>query len=164
MSTPPNFAPTLRLIQTINGLPRTGCSAPCGHTALTIQQRHNSEFPTTPLTLADVDTYLRAGVRHGVFHFGGCATGSQQTFFINTAMASLNPINQAYVNVGYMQNLDQDSPGYLACGSDAALGNPAGHPYGTSGPSRSGTFAFNPGFLNAPNNVACGAAPATSFN
>ena len=84
-------------------------------------------FPDTPQTLDRTCYLLNSGVGKGVFLFGGCSTGAitpqtcsppvtqnndptNQLFLVNAAMASVNPINGAYVAVGYTPN-PNDAPG-----------------------------------------------------
>ena len=134
--TPPNYAETLRLIQTIRSLPLTGCTNGCGYTCGEIFEQYNILFPEFPLTLDEVCTLIRSGVRRGVFLHGGCASGEttaqicnpavtatnlpeNQLFFVNGAMAANNPHNAAYVAVGLIgtNNSTLITPrfGYMPC-------------------------------------------------
>ena len=157
MPTPPNFAFTLQLIQTLRSLPANGTPTKTGYTAAQIQAQHDALFPTTPLTLTQVDTLLRSGVANGVFLFGGCSnvavttpacvSGStptlplaNQLFFINSSMGSANSANEFYVAIGFMQNNDVQRIGYLPCGQCLATGGGRGFdPYSRASQSRFGT-------------------------
>ena len=134
MAKPVYFQQTLRIIKTLRGLP-SKCTNSCGYTAAEIAAAHNSFFPSDPpLTTESANLYLRKGVSTGVFLFGGCqgtitslpscSTANaanrpiaSQTYLVNAAMAGLNPLNQAYVLVGYQDDPLQKRPGYLPCGA-----------------------------------------------
>lgn len=145
MSLPTYYTETLRLIQTLLGLGPSGCGNACGYTVAEITVAHNSFFPTTLLTEDQVNTYMRYGVKKGVFLFGGCRTSasppiqcadlesyipthptSSQTFFVNTAMAALNPINAAYLNPVPSTCTDvcnSQYPGFRATGQGFGMAN-----------------------------------------
>ena len=132
---PPYFEENLQLIQTLRSLPATSSAniGLIGYTALEIFEQQNVLFPATPLTYEEVESLLVFGTKRGIYLNGGCATGvasptdcstpvitpenspSNQLFYINTAMAAVNPRNGAYVAVGYAPDPTQVSIGYLPC-------------------------------------------------
>lgn len=116
MARPANFTQILRLIQTLNGLPRTGCSTNCGHTIDTIHAAHNDNFPNNTLTLDEVTLLLEQGAGQGAFRKGGFHGDTNFYFHINPEMASVNTSNAHYVNAGLVVDLNAAGPGYLPCG------------------------------------------------
>ncbi len=178
---PPNFAVTLRLIQTLRSLPTTVCGA-CGYTCDEIQAQHNAVFPNDPLTVEQACALLVSGVKKGVFLYGGCASGAvttqeckqatlttdndpvNQLFYINTAMAAVNPANNAYVAVGYQANPNTPRLGYLPCSTIfcASGGGVGANPYAGSATSRSnivtvgGTGGTPAPGSGCPSFIACG--------
>ena len=159
---PPNFQENLRIIQTLRSLPGTGCRpGGCGYTCQEILDQHNALFPATPFTLTQVCNLLQAGARRGLYNKGGCPQGQilvpgsttcapirtadngveNQLFYINTAMASRNPQNGAYVAVGYKPDPNQPRLGYLPCSKIECVGG-GGYgynPYSSSSSNRTWT-------------------------
>lgn len=148
-SLPPNYTQTLRLIKTLRSLPSTGCGQ-CGYLVGEVTDQHNNVFPDTPLTTDQVATLLTLGARRGVFSLGGCSTGTttssscgaqslttdndptNQLFYVNGAMTSVNPRNNAYVAAGYSPDPTQPRLGYLPCGYSSG-GGVVANPYSGSG-------------------------------
>jgi len=137
---PAFYDETLELIMTLRSLPTTGCGSNCGYTSEEIFTQHNALFPGTALTLDETSALLQFNAKRGVFLLGGCASGAtteqtclaqtltadnaieHQTYYINSAMASLNPRNNAFVAVNYNPDPTQPRLSYLPCGFCAGGG------------------------------------------
>lgn len=155
---PANFTENTRLIKTLNSLPRTSY----GNLATTIHSQYNALYPSYALSLAEIEALLDAGAKSGVYTPTKFASDGSLYYIVNPYMNSSNPINQAYVNIGYLPDSSASGPGYLACGSDEALGNATGNAYAVA-VSRGVGFANGGGFNGGVTGQACGSDFTTSF-
>lgn len=129
---------TVRLIKTINALGPYSLPAK-GYGINQIHTQHNVLFPSTPLTLLEVDTLLKQQTHRGVFLYERVVISSvvYHYYIINLGMARSNPKNQPYVDLAMSFDPTVASPGYLPCTYSASY---QPHPYGQSAGSFTGAY------------------------
>ena len=157
---PCGFERTVRVIATLNGMPRTPCNA-CGHVPTDILDAHNVAFPANVIDLTEMNDILNCGATRGVFNRVRIADDGQFCYIVNSAMASSDTRNGVFVALSFQLPTDQPRPGFLPAGYSEGYQR---HPYSTGGSANvvPGTIFTSQGGLgggasNVDSNVTCGA-------
>lgn len=157
---PAGFERTLRVIQTLNGMPRSGCGTSCGHITTDILTAHNAAFPDNVIDLTEMTDILFSGAKYGVFTRTRIDEDTgEYAYIVYTSMATANPKNGVFVALAYQPDPSLPRPGYLPAGYNEGYQR---NPYGVAGssnylfgPSGGGPLGTGGGASNVDTSATC---------